>query len=50
LQLAPIHKLGEIQRQALNLAALRHGKAEEREDPGRSSRGSRSSRKRSDWT
>jgi hypothetical protein len=49
-QFAPIHKLGEIQRQALNLAALRHGNAEEREDPGRSSRGSRSSRRRSDWT
>jgi hypothetical protein len=31
----------------LNLAALRHGNAEEREDPGRSSR---SSRRRSDWT
>jgi hypothetical protein len=37
-QFAPIHKLGETQRQALNLAALRHGNAEEREDPGRSSR------------
>jgi hypothetical protein len=49
-QFAPIHKLGEIQRQALNLAALRHGNAEEREDPGSSSRGSRSSRRRSDWT
>jgi hypothetical protein len=43
----PIHKLGEIQRQALNLAALCHGNAEEREDPGRSSR---SSGRRSDWT
>jgi hypothetical protein len=37
-QFATIHKLGEIQRQALNLAALRHGNAEEREDLGRSSR------------
>jgi hypothetical protein len=46
-QFATIHKLGEIQRQALNLVALRHGNAEEREDPGRSSR---SSRRRSDWT
>jgi hypothetical protein len=26
----PIHELGEIQRQALNLAALCHGDAEER--------------------
>jgi hypothetical protein len=50
LQFAPIHKLGEIQRQALNLVALRHGNAEEKEDLGRSSRGSRSSRRRSDWT
>jgi hypothetical protein len=49
-QFATIHKLGEIQRQTLNLAALRHGNAEEREDPGRSSRSSRSSRRRSDWT
>jgi hypothetical protein len=31
----------------LNLAALRHGNAEERED---SRRGSRSSRRRNDWT
>jgi hypothetical protein len=46
-QFVPIHKLGEIQRQTLNLAALHHGNAEEREDPGRSSR---SSRRRSDWT
>jgi hypothetical protein len=46
-QFAPIHKLGEIRRQALNLAALRHGNAEEREDPGRRSRSSGS---RSDWT
>jgi hypothetical protein len=34
----------------LNLAALRHGNAEEREDPGRSSRSSRSTGRRSDWT
>jgi hypothetical protein len=46
-QFATIHKLGEIQWQALNLVALRHGNVEEREDPGRSSR---SSRRRSDWT
>jgi hypothetical protein len=46
-QFVTIHKLGKIQRQALNLAALRHGNAEERKDPGRSSR---SSRRRSDWT
>jgi hypothetical protein len=49
-QFASIHKLGEIQRQALNLVVLRHGNAEEREDPGRSSRSSRSNRRRSDWT
>jgi hypothetical protein len=29
---------------------LRHGNAEEREDSGRSSKSSRSSRRRSDWT
>jgi hypothetical protein len=46
-QFATIHKLGEIQWQALNLVALCHGNAEEREDPERSSR---SSRRRSDWT
>jgi hypothetical protein len=46
-QFAPIHELGEIQWQALNLAALRHSNAEEREDLGRNSR---SSRRRSDWT
>jgi hypothetical protein len=49
-QFAPIHELGEIQRQALNLTALCHGNAEEREDLGRSSRSSGSSRRRSDWT
>jgi hypothetical protein len=49
-QFASIHKLGKIQRQALNLAALRHGNAEEREDLRRSSRSSRSSRRRCDWT
>jgi hypothetical protein len=27
-QLLPIHELSEFQRQALNLAALRHGNAE----------------------
>jgi hypothetical protein len=27
-QLSPIHELGEIQRQTLNLVALRHGNAE----------------------
>jgi hypothetical protein len=37
-QFSPIHELGEIQRQALNLAALHHGNAEERKDSGRSSR------------
>jgi hypothetical protein len=35
-QFSPIHKLGEIQRQTLNLAALRHGNAEERKNSGRS--------------
>jgi hypothetical protein len=49
-QFAAIHELGEIQRQALNLMALRHGNAEEGEDSGRGSRSSRSSRRRSDWT
>jgi hypothetical protein len=47
LQFSPIHELGEIQRKALNLTALRHGNAEEREDSGRSSG---SSRRRSAWT
>jgi hypothetical protein len=49
-QFSPIHELGEIQRQTLNLAALRHGNAEERKDSGRSSRSSGSSRRRSAWT
>jgi hypothetical protein len=49
-QFAPIHELSEIQRQALNFAALRHGNAEEREDSRRGSRSSRSSRRRNDWT
>jgi hypothetical protein len=44
-----IHKLRKIQRQALNLTALRHGNAKERKDPGRCSRSSWSSRRRSDW-
>jgi hypothetical protein len=46
-QFAAIHKLCKIQRQALNLTALRHGNTEEEEDPGRCCR---SSRRRSDWT
>jgi hypothetical protein len=46
----PIHELGEIQWQALNLAALRHGNAEEGKDSGRRSRSSGSSRRRSEWT
>jgi hypothetical protein len=29
-QFSPIHELGEIQRQTLNLMALRHGNAEEK--------------------
>jgi hypothetical protein len=49
-QFAAIHKLGKIQRQALNLTALCHGNAEEGKDSGRRSRSSRSSRRRSDWT
>jgi hypothetical protein len=49
-QFAPIHELGEIQWKALNLAALRHGNAEERKDSGRHSRSSGSSRRRSKWT
>jgi hypothetical protein len=49
-QFAPIHELGEIQWQTLNLAALRHGNAEERKDSGRCSRSSGSSRRRSRWT
>jgi hypothetical protein len=46
-QFSSIHEPGEIQRQALNLAALRHGNAEERKYSWRS-RGS--SRRRSAWT
>jgi hypothetical protein len=46
-QFTPIHKIGEIQRQALNFTALRHGNAEKGEDLGRSSGDSRSSRRRS---
>jgi hypothetical protein len=46
-QFASIHEIGKIQWQALNLTALRHGNAEERENLGRSSRNSRSSRRRS---
>jgi hypothetical protein len=49
-QFSPIHELCEIQRQTLNLAALHHGNAEERKDPGKSSRSSGSSRRRSAWT
>jgi hypothetical protein len=48
-QFSPIHELCEIQRQTLNLAALHHGNAEERKDPGKSSRSS-GSRRRSAWT
>jgi hypothetical protein len=46
-QFASIHKIGEIQRQALNLMALRHGNAEKGEDLRRSSGNGRSSRRRS---
>jgi hypothetical protein len=46
----PIHELCKIQRQTLNLAALRHGNTEERENSGKSSRSSGSSIKRSAWT
>jgi hypothetical protein len=46
-QFVPIHEVGEAQRQALNLATLRHGDTEERKDLGRRSR---SSRRRSNWT
>jgi hypothetical protein len=49
-QFSPIHDLCEIQRQTLNLAALRYGNAKERKDSGRSSRSSGSSRRRSAWT
>jgi hypothetical protein len=40
-QFSPIHELGEIQRQALNLAALCVGDAKERKYPGRSRRNTR---------
>jgi hypothetical protein len=46
-QFSPIHKLGEIQRQALNFTALRHGNAEKGKDFGRSGRSNESSRRRS---
>jgi hypothetical protein len=46
-QFTRIHEICEIQRQTLNLAALRHDNAKEREDPGKSSRSSRSSWRRS---
>jgi hypothetical protein len=49
-QFVAFHKLRKIQRQALNLTALPHGNAKERKDPGRCSRSSWSSRRRSDWT
>jgi hypothetical protein len=49
-QFATIHEIGEAQRQALNLTALRHGDAEERKDLGRRSRSSGSRRRRSNWT
>jgi hypothetical protein len=49
-QLATIHKLGEIQRQALNLTALPHGNAEKGEDSRRSSGSGRSRRRRSSRT
>jgi hypothetical protein len=46
-QFSPIHELGKIQWQALNLMALRVGDAKERKYPGRSRR---STRRRSTWT
>jgi hypothetical protein len=49
-QFAAIHEGGQIQRQALNLTALRHGNTEEGEDLGRRNRSNRSSRRRSDRT
>jgi hypothetical protein len=49
-QFATIHKIGEIQRQALNFTALRHGNAEKGEDLRRSSGNGRSSRRRSSRT
>jgi hypothetical protein len=49
-QFTPIHELCETQRQTLNLATLRHGDTEERENSRKSSRSSGSSRRRSAWT
>jgi hypothetical protein len=49
-QFAAIHKLRKIQRQALNLTALRHSNAKEGEDLRRSSRSGRSSSRRSSRT
>jgi hypothetical protein len=49
-QFAPVHELCETQRQMLNLAALRHGDTEERENSGKNSRSSGSNRRRSAWT
>jgi hypothetical protein len=49
-QFTSIHKISEIQRQALNLMALRHGNAEKGEDLRRSSGNSRSSRRRNSRT
>jgi hypothetical protein len=46
-QFSPIHELGKIQRQALNLAALRVGDGKERKYSGGSRR---STRRRSAWT
>jgi hypothetical protein len=46
-QFSPIHELGKIQRQALNLAALQVGDAKERKNSGGSRR---STRRRSAWT
>jgi hypothetical protein len=46
-QFPPIHELGKIQQQALNLAALRVGDAKEKKYFGRSKR---STRGRSAWT
>jgi hypothetical protein len=46
-QFSPIHKLGEFQRQTLNLMALRAGDAEEGLDSGRRRR---SISRRSAWT
>jgi hypothetical protein len=43
-QFTPIHELCEIQRQTLNLVALRHGNTEEGKNSGKSSR------RRSAWT